>query len=200
VAINTTTLNGAITAYQTTFALTSTTNVTAPTYQSNIAGSASTYTYLLVEAEMMFVTSIPVSGTVSVLRGQLGTQAVSHITLTNVTIGLPVDFPNFQPKLGAFQVLQDRFSGVSAAVASAATIIAPGPVFHVTGTTATNIITPPANFVEGEITIIADGIWTFTSSAVANGIFQSGTVGTAGTMIKFVFDANTVRWYPARIL
>jgi hypothetical protein len=200
VAINTTTLNGAINAYATNFALTSTTNVTAPTYQSFVAGSTSTWTYLYVDQEMMFVTAVPVSGLVQVIRGVMGTQAVAHITLSNVTIGTPADFPVFAPKVGAFNVLMDRFAGVSAAVASAATIIAPGPVFHVTGTTATNIITPPVNFVEGEITVIADGVWTFTSSAVTNGIFQSGTVATAGTTVKFVFDANTQRWYPSRIL
>jgi hypothetical protein len=198
-AINTTTLSGAITDYQTTFALASTTNVTAPTYQSFTAGSASTYTYLYVEAEMMFVTSIPVAGTVTVIRGVLGTMAVAHVVSTLVTIGLPVDFPNFTPAIGAFTTLApNRFQGVSAAVAAAATIIAPGPLFHVTGTTATNIITPPANFVEGSITIIADGIWTWTSSAVANGIAQSGSMTAAHETVTFTFDANTTYWYPSR--
>lgn len=194
-AITATTLNGAITGYATQFALTSTSGVLAP-----VLTTGAGFTYLMVEAEMMQVTAVPVSGTVQVVRGVLGTQAVAHITLSGVLAGLVTDFPTFVAKTMATVPLQDRFAGVSAAVASAATIIAPGPVFHVTGTTATNIITPPANFLEGEITVIADGVWTFTSSAVTNGIFQSGTVGTAGTTLKFVYDQATLRWYPSRIL
>lgn len=198
-AINTTTLSGAITAYQTTFVLGSTSNITAPTYASFVQGSTSTWTYLYCEAEMMFVTGIPVSGTVTVIRGVQGTQAVSHVVSTLVTIGLPTDFPNFSPKVAAFNVTQDRFAGISAAVASAATIVAPGPIFHVTGGTAINIITPPTNFVEGRITIIFDSACTWTVSAVTNGIAVSGTCTTAASAVDFIFDANTNRWYPSRL-
>jgi hypothetical protein len=194
-AITSTTLSGAITAYQTIFVVGSTTNITAPVSTTGVG-----LTYLYVEAELMQVVAVPISGTVQVIRGISGTQAVSHLTSTNVVIGGPSDFPNFTPQVGAFQTLApNRFQGVSAAVASAATIVAPGPLFHVTGGTAVNIITPPANFVEGQVTIIFDSACTWTSSNVTNGISASGTSTTAGSAVTFVFDANTARWYPSRL-
>jgi hypothetical protein len=158
-------------------------------------------TVLYCEAEMMWVTGVPVSGTVTVVRGYYGTKAVAHLTSAPLSIGLLSDFPVFTPQVGAFQVeVQNRFVGISAPVAAAATIVAPANVFHVTGTTATNIITPPAGFVGGEITVIADAVWTFTASTtVANGIAATGTVSTAKSAIKFVFDANTALWYPERV-
>lgn len=194
-AINVTTLSSAITAYQTQFAVGSTTNITAP-----VLTTGSGYTWLLVDAELMWVTAVPVSGTVQVTRGMMGTQATAHVITTNVTIGLPGDFPVFVPKIQAFRSLEpDRFQGVYGPVASAATIVAPGPIFHVTGTTAINIITPPANFVEGSITILFDGACTWTSSAVTNGIAASGTATTAKSAVTFTYDTSTSLWYPSRL-
>ncbi len=193
-AITATTLSGAITPYATQFALASTTGVLAP-----VSTTGSGATYLLCEAEMMFVTAVPVSGTVQVIRGVLGTQAVAHVTSSGVLAGLVTDFPNFVAKIGTESpLLPDRFAGVSAVVAAAGTIVAPGPLFHVSGTTATTKITPPANFVEGSITIIADAIWTWTSTTAANGILCPGSVTTAGSTVTFVYDAATSQWYPSR--
>jgi hypothetical protein len=194
-AINTTTLSGALTAYQTQFSVGSTTNITAP-----VLTTGSGFTFLYVEAELMWVTAVPVAGTVTVVRGVYGTKAVAHLTSAPVIIGLVTDFPVFTPQVGAFQTeVQNRFVGVSAPVASAATIVAPAQFFHVTGTTAINIITPPTNFVAGEVTIIFDGVCTWTSSNVANGISANGTATTAGSAVKFYLDANTSRWYPERL-
>ncbi len=194
-AITATTLSGAITPYATQFALASTTGVLAP-----VSTTGSGATYLLCEAEMMFVTAVPVSGTVQVIRGVLGTQAVAHVTSSGVLAGLVTDFPNFVAKIGTESpLLPDRFSGVSAVVASAATIVAPGPLFHVSGGTAINIITPPANFVEGSVTVIFDSACTWTSSSVTNGISASGTSTTAGSAVTFTLDAATLRWYPSRL-
>jgi hypothetical protein len=193
-AINNTTLSGAVTAYATQFAVVSTTNITAP-----VLTTGAGMTWLFVENELMWVTGVPVSGTVQVSRGMLGTKAVAHLTAAPVIIGTPTDFPVFLPTLAAFAVAPNSYQGMGTAVASAATIIAPGPVFHVTGTVATNIITPPANFVEGTITIIADGVWTFTSSAVTNGIAMTGTVTTAKSAVSFTYDAATALWYPHRL-
>jgi hypothetical protein len=193
-AINVTTLSAAITSSQTTFGVASSTNITAP-----VLTTGSGFTWLLVDAELMWVTAVPVAGTIQVTRGMLGTVATSHVITTNVTIGLPADFPNFQPKIGSFGLLQDRFQGVYGPVASSATIVAPGPIFHVTGTTAINIITPPANFVEGSVTILFDGICTWTSSAVTNGIAASGTATTAKSAVTFTYDTSTALWYPSRL-
>jgi hypothetical protein len=194
-AITSTTTSGAITAYQTTFAVSSTTNITAP-----VLTTGSGLTYLYIEAELMQVTAVPVSGTVSVVRGTNGTKAVSHLTSTPVIIGGVSDFPVFTPQVGAFQTeVQNRYASLSAVVASSATIVAPSNFFHVSGGTAINIITPPANFVAGEITIIFDSACTWTSSNVTNGISASGTSTTAASAVKFYFDANTLRWYPERL-
>lgn len=194
-AITGTTLSGAITAYATQFAVASTTGITAP-----VTTTGSGVTLLYVEAELMYVTGVPVSGVVQVIRGVGGTKAVAHLTSTPVLSGAVTDFPNFTPQIGAFQTeIQNRYTGVSAVVASAATIVAPANVFHVSGGTAINIITPPANFVEGEITIVFDSACTWTSSNVTNGISASGTSTTAGSAVKFFLDANSARWYPERL-
>jgi hypothetical protein len=194
-AITATTLSGALTAYQTTFAVSSTTGITAP-----VLTTGSGLTYLYVEAELMQVTAVPVSGTVSVVRGTNGTKAVAHLTSVPVIIGGVSDFPVFTPQVGAFQTeVQNRYASLSAVVASSATIVAPANYFHVSGGTAINIITPPANFVSGEITIIFDSACTWTSSNVANGISASGTSTTAGSAVKFFLDANSARWYPSRL-
>lgn len=190
-SINATTLSGAVDNTQTQFGVASATGISAPTLTTG-AG----FTWLLVEEEMMFVYAL--SGTfVSVLRGQLGTKSSSHAASTPVLAGLPSDFPNFTPAQGAFvQSEPSRFQGVSPPVASATTIIASGKLFHVTGTTATATITPPTNFIEGSITVIADGVWTWTA---AGNIVVAGTVTTAGSSVTFTFDRATNKWSPSRL-
>jgi hypothetical protein len=144
---------------------------------------------------MMQVVSVPSSGHVNVIRGVLGTLAVAHVKSSIVLAGLTSDFQKFAPQLSTFQTRFDRFFPVSAAVAAAANINAPGDLFHITGTTAINTITPPSDFVEGSITVIADGAFTWASSAVQFGIATSGAA-TVGTRCIFTYDANTQLWYP----
>jgi hypothetical protein len=193
-AITATTLTSTINAYQTRFALTATTGATAP-----VSTTGSGYTYLYMDNELMFVTAVPSTTLIDVIRGVGGTQAVAHTTSVGVLIGGVTDFPLFTPQITAFQVSQlDRYDNFGPPVAAAATIVAPSSIFHVTGVTATNIITPPTNFVGGKVTIIADGTWTWTSSNVANGIATSGLVTTGSTSVDFYFDPATSRWYPSR--
>lgn len=199
-AITATTLSAAITASQTSFGVASATGISAPNYTTGAQ------TYLKVEDELMAVTGV-VGNQVSVRRGIYGTQAVAHSASVPVLSGAgPVagvsagDFPSFTPaNTVEVQALPNRFVGVGAPVAAAATLAASGAVFHVTGTTASSAITPPANFVEGEITVIADAIWTWTSTTAANGIAQAGTVTSAGTHVRFVYDAAKALWYPSRV-
>ena len=191
-AINSTTLSIAINSTITSFPLASTTNVVAP---ASTTGAGS---YLYVGAELMQVVAVPVTGMVTVVRGFSGTEAASHGITAPVLIGASTDFPAFTPQLGTFQVKQvQRFGGIFNPIAAAATITAPGSQFHVTGTTAINIINPPgpSNFVEGTIYIIADGAFTWASSAVQFGIAENGAA-TVGTRIAFTYDANTQLWYP----
>src|SRR5215472_1914063 len=158
-AIATTTLSAAIGATDTQFGLASTTGITA-----GVSTTGAGLTYLYVEAEMMLVTSVPVSGVVTVSRGQLGTVATTHAASVPVVAGAPTDFPQFTPQIKGFQTEEQlRYLGVSAPVAAAATLVPSGAIFHVTGTTATGTISLPSNFVEGQFTVIADAIWTWTS-------------------------------------
>jgi hypothetical protein len=189
-SLNSTTLNFAVSSYITELDVNSATGITAPNFS---AGTG--ITYLFIGNEMMQVSAV--TGThVKVVRGVLGTTAASHAVSSIVLAGLITDFPTFVAEVGTSVAKVNRFAPVAAAVASAATITASGPIFHVTGTTATNIITPPSSsFVEGSVTIIADGAWTYASSAVTNGIAVSGAA-TAGSATVFTLDAATARWYP----
>ena len=194
-AFNSTTLSAACGAADTTISVASATGITAPNFTTGVG-----LTYLFVETECMLV--MGVSGTVIfVQRGMAGTPAAAHGVTVPVLAGLPTDFGPIVPSVKGQQdptPFGANF-GFSAPVASAATIAATGALFHVTGTTATNIITPPAGMLEGQITIVADGVWTFTSSAVVNGIAATGTVTTAKSAVSFTLDAGTNLWYPSRL-
>jgi len=194
-AISSTTMSGAVTAYQTQFGVASTTNITPPVFTTG-AG----FTLLYCEAELMLAYAVPVAGTVQVVRGYYGTQATTHPSGALVTVGLLADFPLFAPQIMAFQTLNpNRFQGVyGGVIASASTITAPGPLFHVSGTTALTIINPPPNFVEGSITIIADGILPWTATAATFGIAATGTVTAAKETVTFTYDPNSALWYPSR--
>lgn len=192
-----TTLSAAIVPNQTTFGVASASNINNPVYLPNLA-----VTRLLVEEEMMEVTGV-VGTQVTVRRGIEGTVAVAHAASVPVISGQASlaanDFASFTPPQ---RVVVDsnpqRFQGVSSPVASATTITASGPLFHVTGTTAIATINPPTglNFVEGQITIIFDGVATWTA---AGNIAVAGTPTTAGSSVTFTFDANTGKWYPSRL-
>lgn len=195
-ALNGTTLSASITNSQTTLQVASATGITAPNFTTG-----ANVTYLYIGQEMMLVQAV--SGTlITVTRGMFGTAAVAHGNTAPVNAGLITDFPNFTPGISAFTVgTPGRFGGVGAPVAAAATLVPPtdSGTFHVTGTTASSLMSLPPNFVEGTITIIADGIWTWTSSTNANGFAQAGTVTSGGTIVQFTYDAKTALWYPHRV-
>jgi len=195
-AISYTTLSATITAYQTQFAVASTSNISAP-----VLTTGSGYTWLLVENELMWVTAVPVSGTIQVTRGMLGTQAVAHNSSAGVVIGLPSDFSAFVPALQAIQPLPPyKFQGVYAPVTAAATITATGPVFHITGATQTTTMNPPSGFVEGQITVIADTNWSWGTTTAAFGFATSGTATTYPGTVTFTYDAAKAQWYPSRVV
>lgn len=195
-AITSTTITSAIGTTDTTFAVGSTTNITAPNFTTGVG-----ITYLFAETEAMLVIGVPVSGVVTVQRGVAGTPVSAHGASCPVAIGGPADFGPIVPSIKAQQdpTPEGAMYGMGAPVASAATIVASGPLFHVTGTTAINIITPPPGMVEGGINILFEGACTWTSSNVTNGICSTGTASTANSMVTFWLDASTQRWYPSRV-
>lgn len=85
-AIVQTTLSLAIGASDTQFGVASATGITAPNFTTGVG-----LTYLFIDQEFMLVTGI--NGTaVQVVRGQLGTGSVAHLSGANVQAGLPSDF------------------------------------------------------------------------------------------------------------
>jgi hypothetical protein len=194
-SFNSTTLSSAMLVNDTTISVASATGITAPNFTTGVG-----LTYLLLETEYMLVTgSTAVSTVFTVQRGVAGSTAAAHAASTPVLAGAPSDFGVIVPSVRAVQDPSPagQLYGFSAAVASAATIAAPSNIFHVTGGTAINIITPPTGMVEGQVTIVFDSTCTWTSSNVTNGISASGTSTVAGRAVTFYLDAGTSRWYPS---
>lgn len=67
-----------------------------------------------------------------------------------------------------------------------------GPIFHVSGTDAITGIAVPGGF-SGQITIIPDGIFTWTT---AGNIALAGTAVVSKAII-FTYDSSTKMWYPS---
>src|SRR5215469_3134973 len=214
------TVSSAILTTDTFINVTSATGITASNFQGPGTGTnpgTGTVTYLLVEQEMMQV--ISVAGTVlGVKRGMLGTRAMPHPTLTPFTFGLNTDFLGFHPAIREFVPVQPEAiaMGASAVVASAASIVAPGPLFHVSGTTTITNMQPPTsallsqsgpnseeNYVTGfKVTIIFDSTAHVASGGGGTGVaFASTTAANvAATAADFILDnsTGTALWYPYR--
>jgi hypothetical protein len=105
-------------------------------------------------------------------------------------------------RLGGTTTAQDvefreGYMGVTrgANVASATTITPTGAIFHVTGTTAVVTINIPYTGFNGTITIIPDGIFTWTTA---------GNIALAGTAVvskalTMTYDSTTAKWYPSYV-
>lgn len=199
-SLNVTTLSAAITANDTSLLLASITGVTTPSFQSG-AG----ITYLFIEQEWILVTSVGASATipVQVKRGQLGSCAMPHAASAIVLAGLPTDFPGPVPiSIKAQQDFAPNFVGFSAPVAGAATNVATGPFFHLTGTVAMVNLTAPAGVLSlsgGEINIVFDGSAAGLTWTAAGNIAVAGTATTAGSMVAFIFDQGSGKWHPSRL-
>lgn len=201
-ALNVTTFSAAVLLTDTVVNVASATGITAPNYQVGdpLQGISSGITFLLCEQEMMRVTKV--SGTViSVVRGELGTQASAHGASAPVVAGLPTDFPAFTPAqqtdVPAYPI---KFQGWSAPVTGANTNVATGPYFHLTGTTIMKTLTAPTGVIEGgEITIVFDGSGAGLTWDATGNIAVAGTATTAASAVTFVFDQGSGKWHPSRL-
>lgn len=195
-ALTTTTFSAAVGLTDTQVFLASLTGITAPNYQTG-AG----ITYLFSEQEMMKVVSLIGTTGANVIRGELGSTVSAHGASAPVTAGLPTDFPGFSPAIEtAVPEYPVKFQGWSAPVAGAATNVATGPYFHLTGTVAMVNLTAPAGVVEGgEITIVFDGSAAGLTWTAAGNIAVAGTATTAGSAVTFVFDLGSGKWHPSRL-
>lgn len=110
----------------------------------------------------------------------------------NTNLNLP--FTNKWAKIGGSPGLTP---GIGTAIASATTIAPITRYVHITGTTAIVNITAPTGTVSGtEITLIFDGVDTWTA---AGNIAAAGSATTAGSTVTFVYDAVTAKFYPSRV-
>ena len=108
-----------------------------------------------------------------------------HATYTNA---LPFNLQNYKPRIQGYSA---DMRGAN--VASATTITPTGEIFHVTGTTAIATINVPYSAFNGSITIIPDGIFTWTT---AGNIALAGTA-VVGKALIMTYDATTSKWYPS---
>lgn len=100
-SITATTLSAAVGASDQFITLTSVTGVTTPNFQTS-----SGVTYLKIDEEYLLVMNVPSAGTtIQVLRGQMGSGAVTHVSSAQVQIGLPSDFPSQQSKPNTLEVI-----------------------------------------------------------------------------------------------
>lgn len=200
-ALAATTLTSPVALTDTVVNVASASNITAPNYQigNPLTGISGGVTYLLIEQEMMKVTGV--SGTaISVARGELGSQAAAHGSSAPVASGLPADFPGFTPaEQTAVPAYPLKFQGFSAPVASAASIVASGPFFHLTGVASVTNMTAPAGYVEGgEVNIVLDSTASFATGGGGTGPAIGGAVAaSAGHMVSFILDLGTNLWYPS---
>jgi len=207
-----TTIVTAVAPNATSFSVTSATGITNPVFNTG-AG----ITYILCDQELMLVTSV--TGVVlTVQRGVGGTRAMNHSALAPIVSGLPSDFLGFMPAVKAFTIVQPDvgWQMPGPVVASAASIVAPSNLFHVSGTTNITNMQPPTsaalgytgssseeNFVNGtRVTIIFD-----STAHVATGGGGTGpafaaamAAATAATFADFILDGTSGAqlWYPSR--
>ena len=192
-----TTLSLALDAVQKNVNVASATGINLPANPANAGGSidaptGNSLTILYVDSEAMAVIRAGKSTTeFIVLRGWNGTKAESHLANAKVWVGTAQAFDVMNPMRLADWLRR----GIGAAVASAATITASNPVFHVTGTTAINTINAPAAFgiTGGQITIIPDALGSTGTS---------GNIALASTFVVnkaliLTWDPVAAKWNPS---
>lgn len=155
--------------------------------------SGTSFTILYVDGEAMGVFTVnTTTKQVLVSRGWQSTTATAHVAGAKVAIINANQFNVYDASspLGFFS----RYT-VGAAVASAATIVPTGPIFHVTGTAAIVNITAPSYFTlsAGCMTLIPDGIYTTTN---AGNIAIASTAVVSKAMIM-CYDPVATKWYPS---
>jgi hypothetical protein len=84
---------------------------------------------------------------------------------------------------------------VGPTIASATTVTVTSRVHHVSGTAAIVTMNPPFPGFQGTVTLIADGLFTWTA---AGNIFVAGT-STAGNGRALSFFYDGAKWYPSAI-
>jgi len=222
-ALTSTTLTNAITTNQSTFAVGSTTGITAT--------APKTIIYVIDKnesrGELMTVNVVNSSTSLTVARG--GTNRSAHVAGAYVIIGAPNNMAqSFQtynalgPCTAANTLVTPWINtttgeqrlcstltldwvrgwntpppfGVTANVASAAGVVTPsGPLFHITGALAITGFTLPVGFAGGQFCVIPDGTFTWTT---ATNIALAGTA-VVNRILCFTWDSNLGKWNPSYV-
>jgi len=184
--ITATTLVAAINQSQTSFNLSSVSNVSAPNFQTG-----SGITMLQVDQELMLVTGVNSSGVVNVLRGQNGTVAATHTAGSLVQVGLPSDFPTSVDlsgsktttllTVGAINEPAINLTGSADAIPNSV----PGNYeVKTAGVDAMTLAAPPASAEGNIVSVVSDT--TNAHTITATSLFANGTaLKTTATFAAF---------------
>ena len=112
-----------------------------------------------------------------------------HATYTNA---LPFNLQNYKPRIQGYSA-DMRGANVAVGTSTGVTITPTGEIFHITGTGSIATINVPYTGFNGSITIIPDGIFTWTT---AGNIALAGTA-VVGKALIMTYDATTSKWYPS---
>lgn len=88
-----------------------------------------------------------------------------------------------------------QWSLVGPKLTAAATLAPSKMIHHVTGTTAVTTITPPHTGFAGPIYLIADSVFSWSSSG-GNIVQDPSTTLVAGHAYGFVYDYVAAKWSP----
>jgi len=193
-AINNTTITGAISATVTQFAVASTTGITAPNFQTG-----SGITYLLVDQEYMQVSAVNTTTlVVQVVRGVLGSIAAAHTSGSLVQAGAPGDFGTPTEVVGISLTTQEvvgsmKSNAVFLTGSADALTGAPGIfVVKTAGVDAMTIPTPTAT-MEGNIV----EVWSDTTNA--HTITAASACVATGIALKTILTFTAFRGCGVRL-
>jgi len=150
---------------------------TTGTLNVSSTGTVTTINATTINSTTENVTNDNVSGTTSVN------------TIAPYTGGGAIAIAGANVKLGYWENI------LGTAVSSAATITPTGQEFHVTGVAAISTINLPYAGFNGELYIIPDGAWTWTTGG---NIANSGTAIVNQAMV-WTYDATAAKWYPTTV-
>jgi hypothetical protein len=175
-AITATTLSAAVGLTDTTVLLASITGVTTPSFQTG-----SGITYLFIDQELLLVMNAPAAATSPVLvkRGMGGTIQATHVSGSQVQVGLPSDFTPFVEAIGPSLTTRQTEGSLNwpATFLSGSTDAIPAGVagFYVVKTAGVNAMTLAAPTVAQEgniITVQSDT--TNAHTITATSLFANG--------------------------
>jgi hypothetical protein len=195
VSIAATTTSSALTAFQTSFAVASTTNITNPNFQTGTG-----ITLLLIDQEFMLVTAVNTTTLiVNVVRGYNGTLAVAHTSGSQVQSGLPTDFAgSYTEIMGSLLVTSetkgnDKSNAVFLSGSADALTGAPGYfVVKTAGVDAITLVTPTVA-MEGNVV----EVWSDTTNA--HTITAASACVAAGQALKTVITFPAFRGAGVRL-